>query len=141
MGIFPSREASSIKIRASGPYLQSATLLFLVVVLFMMVELLTRLRRLAFLLLIRCPAPVRPRLTLPDAVTLTLFFSPLWVFCLGIYCLSLKESINTVIYAICLHGSRSYRRFDKNFPKSSLFAPFGRRLLSLFLSPSRRQPG
>jgi len=84
MGILPSREASSIDNRVSGRYLHSAILVVLVVVLFIMAELLTRLRRLAFLLLIRCPAPVRPRLTLPDAVILTLFFSPLWVFCLGI---------------------------------------------------------
>ena len=82
--MFPSREASSIDIRVPGHYLHSAILVVLVVELFIMVELLTRLRRLAFLPLIRCPAPVRPRLILPVAVILTLFVIPLWVFCLGI---------------------------------------------------------
>jgi len=38
----------------------------------------------AFLLLIRWPPQERLCLTLPLAVNLTLFFSPLWVFCFGI---------------------------------------------------------
>ena len=44
----------------------------------------TRLRRLAFLPLIRWPLPARLRLTLPEAVILTLLLKPLWVFCLAI---------------------------------------------------------
>ena len=43
-----------------------------------------RLRRLAFFLLIRCPPQLRLCITLPEAVILTLFFNPLWVFCFGI---------------------------------------------------------
>jgi len=59
------------------------------------VELLTRLRRLAFLLLIKCPAPVRFRFTFPLAVTLTRLFKPLWVFCFGIGCFPLKKTCPT----------------------------------------------
>lgn len=47
-------------------------------------------RRLEFLELIRCPAPERLNLTLPEAVTLHLLRNPLWVFCLGILLLSIR---------------------------------------------------
>lgn len=67
-----------------GVYLQSPILAVWAVVLVIVAELRMRLRRLAFLPLIRWPPPVRFRLTLPDAVTLTLLVKPLWVFCLGI---------------------------------------------------------
>jgi hypothetical protein len=43
-----------------------------------------RLRRFAFLVLIRWPPPQRFRLILPVAVILTLLLKPLWVFCFGI---------------------------------------------------------
>ena len=43
-----------------------------------------RLRRLAFLPLIRWPPQERLRLSLPVAVILTLLVKPLWVFCFGI---------------------------------------------------------
>jgi hypothetical protein len=52
---------------------------------FNIVELPTFRRRLAFLLLIKWPEKLFLAFTLPEAVTLTLFFKPLCVFCLGIW--------------------------------------------------------
>jgi len=49
---------------------------------------------LALLPLIRCPPPERLCLSLPEAVILTRFFNPLWVFCLGIRCIRKKRPTN-----------------------------------------------
>lgn len=89
-----SREASPVKLVVDYPvltlfdcrviYLQSLVLIVLALALVTIAELLTRLRRLAFLPLIRWPPPVCLRFTLPVAVIFTLLLNPLWVFCLGI---------------------------------------------------------
>jgi len=71
--------------RFQGIYLQSLILAVLAVVPVIIVELAVRLRRLAFLPLIRWPPQERWRLTLPAEVILTLLVRPLWVFCFGIY--------------------------------------------------------
>ena len=51
---------------------------------FIITGLLIFLRRLAVLLLIKWPPPVRLCFIFPVAVTLTRLLNPLWVFCLGI---------------------------------------------------------
>jgi hypothetical protein len=65
-------------------YLQSFVLINLPGAPVTRVELPIRLRRLAFLVLIRWLPQDRFRLTLPEAVILTLLLKPLWVFCFGI---------------------------------------------------------
>jgi len=67
-----------------GIYLWSRTLAVLAAVPAIMAELPIRLRRLAFLPLIRWLPQERLRLTLPAAVIFTLLLKPLWVFCFGI---------------------------------------------------------
>jgi hypothetical protein len=65
-------------------YLQSIVLINLAGAPVTRVELRIRLLRLAFLVLIRWLPQDRLRLTLPEAVILTLLLKPLWVFCFGI---------------------------------------------------------
>jgi len=67
-----------------GLYLQSLSLAVLAVAPVIIAELPTRLRRFAFLPLIRWLPPARLCLTLPLAVILILLLNPLWVFCFGI---------------------------------------------------------
>ena len=65
-------------------YLQSSILTVLAVALVIIAELPIRLRRLAFLPLIRWLPPARLCLTLPAEVILILLLKPLCVFCFGI---------------------------------------------------------
>ena len=66
-GYFPSL---TIEVATKESFIRTGLLIFL--------------RRLADLLLIKWPPPVRQCLILPVAVTLTRLLNPLWVFCLGI---------------------------------------------------------
>jgi hypothetical protein len=74
----------SLSITFDAFYLPRWILIVLAVVPLIIAELPIRLRRLAFLPLIRWLPQQRLRLTLPAAVILTLLVKPLWVFCFGI---------------------------------------------------------
>ena len=65
-------------------YLLMNILVVFAAVAFIKAEAPRRLRRLAFLPLIRWPAPERLCLTFPVVVTLSLLLRPLCVFCFGI---------------------------------------------------------
>jgi len=92
-----------------GTYLQSCIPTVLAAAPVIIAELPVRLRRLAFLPLIRWLPQERLRLTLPVAVILTLLLNPLWVFCFGIFKIPLRTY---------LKQSKDFKLLQDNLPET-----------------------
>ena len=90
--------------------------------------------RLPLLPLIRCPELAGLNLTLPVAVILTRFFSPLWVFIFGIRpsqlqsARAIKREEYNGVQPVCKVGPTAAHLASKNFSTAPLYFFLGRPL-------------